>query len=96
MGGCTCLEVKGEDPNCRRHGVGTDFWAQGIVDSPIERSEAARKVRAHDQLVQATEMLLRLVHDMMPGVRHIALQDYQLLNEAPIKGELALAKAKEG
>jgi hypothetical protein len=46
-------------------------------------------------LLEATEMLLKLVGDMMPGVRYIALPDYALLNDAQVKATLAIAAAKQ-
>lgn len=51
-------------------------------------------LRAAPDLLEATEMLLRLVKDMLPSVRYIALPDYKLLNDAMIKGEQAIALAK--
>jgi hypothetical protein len=64
-----------------------------MVNHP-NRTKRARLNAAAPALLEATEMLLRLVHDLMPGVRHISLPDYQLLNEAPIKAAAAIAAAR--
>lgn len=65
-----------------------------MVNHP-SRNERTRLNRAAPALLEATEMLLQLVHDLMPGVRHIAFQgDWQLLNEAPIKARAAIALAR--
>ena len=64
-----------------------------MVNHP-SRNERTRLNRAAPALLEATEMLLRLAKDMMPGVRYIALPDYQLLNDALIKGEQAIKLAK--
>jgi hypothetical protein len=53
---------------------------------PIQK-EAADRI---EELERVTKRLLKLVGDMMPGVRHIALPDYQLLNDAQVEAEEAL------
>lgn len=78
---CTCLEILGEDPNCAAHGVGTDYWAQGIVDGPLERSGAVGKIRLHYELVFALEYARDLLQmTMYKNCRQI---------------DVALRKAKE-
>lgn len=52
-GKCTCLEVFGEDPNCAQHGIGTDYWADSIVGSPVVRAGVARECRAYHGLILA-------------------------------------------
>lgn len=49
-----------------------------------------RDSREYRELAAATEGLLRLVKDMSCGVGKMALQDYQLFNEAPIAAQRAL------
>ena len=63
--------------------------ARAVKDQPQPKPDDA------PELVEAAEMLLRLVDDMMPGVRYIALQDYKLLNEAPIKARQAIAALRQ-
>jgi len=38
------------------------------------------------------EDLLRVIEDLMPGVRHLALQDYAILNDAPLAAREHLAE----
>lgn len=42
----------------------------------------------------ALAQLKKLVIDMMPGVQHIALPDYALLNDGQIAARKALARTK--
>lgn len=46
------------------------------------------------ELCEAGERVLKVVEDMMPGVRYIALKDYQELNEAPIALRSAIQSTK--
>lgn len=41
-------------------------------------------------LVEALEGTLKVIDMLMPGVRYIAVQDYQTLNEAPIAARKAI------
>lgn len=43
----------------------------------------------------ALAQLKKLVVDMMPGVQHIALPDYALLNDGQIAAGKALARTKQ-
>ena len=54
----------------------------------------ARLISAAPELYEACEMQQRLIDDMARFVGKMALQDYALFNEAPIKARAALAKAK--
>lgn len=47
-------------------------------------------------MYEALKECLQLIEDLMPGVAHIALQNYQRLNEAPIAARKAIAKAEGG
>lgn len=51
-------------------------------------------LEARDALILALEDMLRVQDALMPGVRYIAVQDYALLNEAPMRARAALALAK--
>ena len=62
---------------------------------------------ANEQRIEALEVevadllaviprLLRVIDALMPGLKHIAIEDYQELNEAPIAARAAEAAAKEG
>lgn len=81
-----------------------NLWQQAIdAEQARQNAEAIQHIRAGiahakrdagEQLHTATKMLLQLVRDLMPGIRHLALQDYQIVNEAPLAGEAALAAAE--
>lgn len=47
-------------------------------------------------LLAALEDCLILIEALMPGVRHIALQDYAALNNTPMKARAAIASVKGG
>lgn len=46
-------------------------------------------------LAASVEELLKVVDALMPGLAHIAVQDYQIINEAPIRAREALAAYHE-
>jgi hypothetical protein len=56
------------------------------VDKKAIRAERA-------ELIEALEDCIKLIEALMPGVKHIALQDYRLLNETPMKVNKILAKS---
>lgn len=58
------------------------------------KKENASLIAAAPELLEACEMQQRLIDDMLRFVGQMALQDYALLNEAPIKARAAIAKAK--
>lgn len=43
-----------------------------------------------DRMINALESLLKAFNSLLPGARHIAVQDYALLNNAPIQAKLLL------
>ncbi len=47
---------------------------------PAELLEAARVLELHSQLLIALKDSDKLISQLMPGVAHIALQDYAFLN----------------
>lgn len=47
------------------------------------------------EVIATVESLLKLVSDLMPGVAHIALQDYALLNDAPIAARKLVARIRQ-
>lgn len=46
------------------------------------------------ELAECLRRMLAVYEALMPGVRHIAVKDYQELNEAPVAARAALAKVK--
>lgn len=75
--------------------AGDPEYKQDVFGCPgcmqAERDEA---IRQRDQLLSALEDSLRLIEMLMPGVRHLAIQDYAFLNDAPIRARAAIAKVK--
>ena len=71
----------------------------GRVEHPysgptVIRATDAQLMVAAPRLYDATHRLLALVGQLMPGVKHIALQNYAELNDAQIAAESALAFAR--
>lgn len=58
-----------------------------------EASEVTRRVNSHETLVKALEAMLKAYNQLMPGLVHIAVQDYANINEAPIIAKAALTAA---
>jgi len=56
-------------------------------------AEDAQLIAAAPDLAAALKRCIQLIDDLMPGVRHIALQDYAILNDAPLEACRALRKA---
>lgn len=54
----------------------------------------AHLIAAAPDLLTAAQAAYKLIDALMPGVRHIALQDYRALNETPIALAKAIAKAE--
>ena len=65
----------------------------GKIDCPEAN---ARLIAAAPELLEALRDALNLIDDLMPGVRHIPLQDYAALNNTPIKARAVIAKATGG
>jgi hypothetical protein len=61
-------------------------WADRI-DPMTEAPENLNR-----EMALALTNCLSLIDDLMPGVRHIALQDYAKLNDVPLTAQAALAK----
>lgn len=56
------------------------------------RHERELKAELLDSLISA----LALIEALMPGVRHIPIQDFAALNSTPLKARAAIAKATGG
>lgn len=48
------------------------------------------------KVIDVLERMTRLINDLMPGVAHIALPDYALLNEAPIEAKQLIRQLRQG
>jgi len=79
---------------------GTEHWIMAD-GQPVGAADRRNKdwvanadlMAAASELYEACQMQQRLIDDMARFVGKMALQDYALFNEAPIKARAALAKA---
>lgn len=60
---------------------------------PKLTAEIVRRFNAAPAQLEALQMMMRAFESLMPGLRHIAVQDYALLNDAPLAARKALAEA---
>lgn len=56
----------------------------------VSKELAAMNAAKEKELRDALKDLLRAYEMLMPGIAHIAVSDYALINEAPIKARKAL------
>lgn len=66
------------------------------VNQPEQRGEAlanAALIAAAPDLLEALRNADKLITQLMPGVRHIVLQDYGFLNDTLMANTAAIAKA---
>ena len=68
--------------------AGEHAEAQGVA------AANARLIAAAPALLEALEKMLEVYEALMPGLRHIAVQDYALLNDAPMAARQAIAAAR--
>ena len=93
--------LKGVNPYFKVDRILCGFTVQNVTEEARKRAEANAKRIAltwncHDDLVEACKMQQRLIDDMMRFVGKMALQDYALLNDAPVAANRAIQKAMEG
>ena len=55
---------------------------------------ARKRAETIHRLIHALEGMLEVYEQLMPGVKHISVKDYALLNEAPIEARAAIRQAK--
>jgi hypothetical protein len=58
-----------------------------------KKSTPERIKEAGPELAEAVKQLLRAFHQLLPGLRHIAVEDCANINEAPMIARDALRKA---
>lgn len=58
-------------------------------------SRRPKPLTVEQELVAALEKLLRAYDSIMPGLVHIAVEDYALVNEAPLEARRAIQRAKK-
>ena len=62
-------------------------------------ARAALIVHEHnlqDELVKALKAMTKAYNELIPGIGHIACQDYAIVNEAPILAAAVLDKCEKG
>jgi hypothetical protein len=70
-------------------------WTDGMRAVVEERVAAdARLIAAAPDLLAALKMLMAAYESVLPGIRYIAVQDYKLVNDAPVAAERAIAKVE--
>jgi hypothetical protein len=67
---------------CELHYCQFEFREMSSAIAELERANIEQRAALVD--------MLRVYEMLMPGIRHIAVQDYQLLNEAPIRARKAI------
>lgn len=63
------------------------------LPSEGDRDANARLIAAAPEMLAALRGAIKVIDALMPGLRYIAVQDYQAVNEVPIALRAALAKA---
>lgn len=58
----------------------------------VELAGHDKIVREHEALKKAAKDLLKAFDSLLPGIKFISVQDYQLLNEAPMNMRALLEK----
>ena len=89
-------------PNCETEvQVAPDFY--GDAGTPVCDCECDMEYLRTDiyqpaapEVVPIIKELLRAFDSLMPGLRNIAVQDYQVINDAPIAARRWIAKAQGG
>lgn len=77
--------------------VATTHDATSDVGTQREYDAAKFIVRAcnsHYALLAALELMTRAYESVLPGIKYIAVQDYALLNDAPIAAAAAIKLAR--
>lgn len=65
------------------------------LDVPLEQARANTRLFATaPRLLVALKKMLKVQEALMPGLRHISVPDYALINEAPIEARAAIAYAE--
>ena len=59
-----------------------------------ERNANARLLAAAPELLDALKLLMKAYESVLPGLANIAVQDYALINDAPVAAERAIAKVE--
>jgi len=62
----------------------------------MEQDANGNLMAASKEMYTSLKACLDLIDKLMPGVRHIALQNYAELNEIPIAARRAITKAEGG
>lgn len=72
-----------------------------LIETPYGRKTPELLCKAMDVhvmlpgLIDDLKAALELINNMMPGVRHVALQDYRSLNDTPLALRAAIEKLEE-
>ena len=88
-------------PSPWRRAKNADLWIYAgkqlvakVVGNRTQSGADAQLIEAAPDLLDAVKDLLRAFDQLMPGLAHIAVQDYAILNTAPIRARQAIEKAE--
>ena len=70
--------------------------AHGTIANAHETIANAQLIAAAPDLLEALKNADKLISQLMPGIKHIALQDYAFLNNTLMANTAAIAKATGG
>ncbi len=74
----------------------TEVWAGYLTDADAgdDILELCAAVDVGVELLSALKHLMQAYESVLPGLAKIAVQDYALINDAPVAAERAIAKAE--
>ena len=81
------------DTTTRRDGVITIINAPPCSCGECHACDAQAVFSLLDEALDALSLMQKALDATMPGVRYIAVQDYELLNSAPCAAQTVLLKA---
>ncbi len=67
---------------------------RGAATNKEERDFNAYLIAAAPDMLEALKLAGKLIDDLMPGIRHLALQDYRSVNETPLAMAAAIRKTE--
>jgi hypothetical protein len=94
--GLICRVVWGERPKPGEHlwSIPVDLERDFDIMFADAFDELEQLRRRNDEAVDALRMMLKAYDSILPGIAGIAVDDYAVLNDAPIAARKAIAKAE--
>lgn len=85
---------EGRDGNLRVYGPDGQGDASGLIAEVFKGRANVRLIAAAPDLLAALKQLMKAYESVLPGLAKIAVQDYALINDAPVAADRAIAKAE--